>query len=54
VADRKQFSDGWFVESMPDLNQRNPMLANYLIQNTVWWIEYADLSGLRVDTLPLL
>jgi glycosidase len=37
---------------MPDMNQRNPMLANYLIQNTIWWIEYAGLSGLRVDTYP--
>ena len=52
VADRKRFSDGWFVESMPDLNQRNPLLANYLIQNNIWWIEYAGLSGLRVDTYP--
>ncbi|MEI7538448.1 MAG: glycoside hydrolase family 13 protein, partial [Comamonadaceae bacterium] len=52
LADRKRFSDGWFVESMPDMNQRHPMLANYLIQNTVWWIEYAGLSGLRVDTYP--
>jgi len=52
LADRKRFSDGWFVESMPDLNQRNPLLANYLIQNNVWWIEYAGLSGFRVDTYP--
>jgi glycosidase len=52
AMDRKTFSDGWFVESMPDLNQRNPLLANYLIQNTLWWIEYAGLSGLRTDTYP--
>jgi glycosidase len=52
LADRKRFSDGWFVESMPDLNQRNPLLANYLIQNNIWWIEYAGLSGFRVDTYP--
>ena len=51
-ADRRLFSDGWFVETMPDLNQRNPFLATYLIQNTLWWIEYAGLSGLRVDTYP--
>ncbi|QZT37621.1 glycoside hydrolase family 13 protein [Halosquirtibacter xylanolyticus] len=50
--DKKQFSDGWFVESMPDLNQRNPYMANYLTQNAIWWIEYADLMGLRVDTYP--
>jgi glycosidase len=52
VADRKRFSDGWFVESMPDLNQRNPLLATHLIQNNIWWIEYAGLSGFRVDTYP--
>jgi len=48
--DRASFVDGWFVPSMPDLNQRNPFLAAYLIQNAIWWIEYADLSGIRVDT----
>lgn len=48
--DRKLFVDGWFVDSMPDLNQRNPLLAHYLIQNTLWWIEYANLSGIREDT----
>ncbi|GLX79068.1 neopullulanase SusA [Thalassotalea insulae] len=48
--DKTQFSDGWFVPSMPDLNQRNPFVSTYLIQNTLWWIEYANLTGLRVDT----
>ena len=48
--DRASFVDGWFVPSMPDLNQRNPFMATYLIQNAIWWIEYADLSGIRVDT----
>ena len=43
-------SDGWFVKSMPDLNQSNPLVLNYLIQNAIWWIEYADLDGFRVDT----
>ncbi|MDQ7048804.1 MAG: alpha-amylase family glycosyl hydrolase, partial [Enterobacterales bacterium] len=42
--------DGWFVPEMPDLNQRNPYLATYLIQNNIWWIESADLSGMRIDT----
>jgi neopullulanase len=51
-VDRRDFQDGWFVESMPDMNQRNPYLATYLIQNTLWWIEYANLSGLRIDTYP--
>ncbi|MFT4256490.1 MAG: glycoside hydrolase family 13 protein [Pseudoxanthomonas sp.] len=49
-GDRKDFVEGWFVEVMPDLNQRNPHLANYLIQNTLWWIEYAGLAGIREDT----
>jgi len=48
--DRRTFTDGWFVPTMPDLNQRNPQLATYLIQNSIWWIEYAGLTGLRVDT----
>ena len=52
IADRKRFSDGWFVPSMPDLNQRNPRLATYLIQNSIWWVESAGLSGIRVDTWP--
>jgi glycosidase len=45
-------TDGWFVSSMPDLNQRNPLLADYLIQNSIWWIEYARLDGIRHDTHP--
>lgn len=49
-SDQVGFNDGWFVPTMPDLNQRNPLLATYLIQNAIWWIEYANLSGLRVDT----
>ncbi len=50
--DRKLMVEGWFVRSMPDLNQRNPFLANYLVQNSIWWIEYAGLSGIRMDTYP--
>ncbi len=50
--DTKRFVDGWFVQTMPDLNQRNELLATYLIQNTIWWIEYADMSGIRMDTYP--
>ncbi len=49
-ADREAFVAGWFVDAMPDLNQRNPHLARYLIQNSLWWIEYAGLSGIREDT----
>ncbi len=50
--DKKMHSDGWFVETMPDLNQRNPLLADYLIYNTIWWVEYANLGGIRMDTYP--
>ena len=49
-VDRRDFTDGWFVKTMPDLNQRNPLVANYLIQNSIWWVEYADLYGIRTDT----
>lgn len=48
--DKKLCADGWFVKSMPDLNQNNPLVQNYLIQNAIWWVEYADLDGFRVDT----
>lgn len=50
--DKKLAVDGWFVESMPDLNQRNPHVAKYLIQNSIWWIEYSGLDGIRQDTHP--
>jgi glycosidase len=43
-------TDGWFVPTMPDLNQRNHFVADYLIQNSIWWIEYANLDGVRQDT----
>ena len=46
------FTDGWFVETMPDLNQDNEFLSTYLIQASIWWIEFADLSGYRIDTYP--
>ncbi len=48
--DKRYSEDGWFVPTMPDLNQRNPLVLNYLIQNAIWWIEYAELDGFRVDT----
>lgn len=51
-ADKKRMLDGWFVPSMPDLNQRNPFVQNYLNQNHIWWIEYAGIDGLRLDTYP--
>ena len=42
----------WFVDGMPDLNQKNEHLANYLIQNTIWWIETSGIDGIREDTYP--
>ena len=48
--DHSASADGWFDTSMPDMNQSNPLLLTYLIQNTIWWVEYACLDGLRVDT----
>ena len=50
--DKKVLFDGWFVRTMPDLNVNNKYLAKYLIQNTLWWIEYAGLGGTRMDTYP--
>lgn len=50
AIDKKNFTQGWFEIHMPDMNQRNPLVANYQIQNTIWWIEYAGLAGIRADT----
>lgn len=44
--------DGWFVPTMPDLNQRNPHVMTYLIQNSIWWIETIGIDGIRMDTYP--
>ncbi|HQF47281.1 MAG TPA: glycoside hydrolase family 13 protein [Flavobacterium alvei] len=49
-SDTKICMDGWFAPSMPDLNQTNPLVLNYLTQNAIWWIEFANLDGFRVDT----
>jgi len=48
--DAKGCMNGWFDTTMPDMNQQNPLLLNYITQNAIWWIEYANLDGLRVDT----
>ncbi|WP_191088979.1 glycoside hydrolase family 13 protein [Arenibacter lacus] len=50
--DKKAMTHGWFVDTMPDLNQRNPFMAKYLIQNSIWWIETLGLGGIRQDTYP--
>ena len=51
-VDLAETVDGWFVPSMPDLNQRNPHVIKYLIQSSEWWIETADIDGIRMDTYP--
>ena len=50
--DLKETVDGWFVPTMPDLNQRNPHVMTYLIQNSIWWIETVGIDGIRMDTYP--
>lgn len=50
--DKALTEKGWFVRSMPDLNQHNPHLMKYLSQNSIWWIEYAGIDGIRMDTHP--
>ena len=50
--DYKRTVDGWFVKSMPDLNQRNRHLMKYLSQNSIWWIEDSGIDGIRMDTYP--
>ncbi|MBI1932859.1 MAG: cyclomaltodextrinase N-terminal domain-containing protein [Ignavibacteriales bacterium] len=54
-ADKSKIANankGWFVDTMPDLNQTDSLLAEYIIQNTIWWIEYSGLDGIREDTYP--
>ena len=51
-VDLKETVEGWFVPSMPDLNQHNPHLMRYLIQNSIWWIETVGIDGIRMDTYP--
>ncbi len=50
--DKDKSVKGWFDTSMPDLNLENQFLLQYMIQNSIWWIEYAQLSGIRMDTYP--
>ena len=50
--ERRIATDGWFTQVMPDLNQRNRHVARYLIQSSIWWIEYAGINGIRQDTHP--
>lgn len=50
--DKDATVNGWFVRSMPDLNQRNPHLMKYLTQNSIWWVESSGINGIRMDTYP--
>jgi neopullulanase len=45
-------TNGWFTDGMPDLNQENPLVAQWLIQNAIWWVEKANIDGIRLDTFP--
>jgi glycosidase len=51
-VDKKETVEGWFVKGMPDLNQNNPHVMRYLIQNSEWWIETVGIDGIRMDTYP--
>lgn len=51
-AERLLATDGWFTKEMPDFNQRNPLVMDYLIQTSIWWTEYAGIDGVRQDTYP--
>lgn len=49
---RRNLTDGWFLNILPDLNTENPVVVKYLLQNSIWWVESAGLDGLRLDTFP--
>ena len=51
-VDKRETVEGWLVPTMPDLNQRNPHVMTYLIQNSIWWIETVGIDGIRMDTYP--
>ena len=51
-VDLSETVEGWFVPTMPDLNQKNPHVMTYLIQNSFWWIETVGIDGIRMDTYP--
>ena len=51
-VDKRETVDGWFVKTKPDLNQRNPHVMTYLVQNSIWWIETVGIDGIRMDTYP--
>lgn len=50
--DQQDILEGWFADTLPDMNQENPDVARYLIQNATWWVEQTGADGLRIDTFP--
>jgi glycosidase len=48
----RNMTEGWFVDLLPDMNTENPVAAQYLLQNAIWWTEASGLDGFRVDTFP--
>jgi glycosidase len=52
--DQHNVTEGWFANTLPDMNQEDPAVAKYLTQNAIWWIEQAGLDGLRIDTFPYI
>ncbi|UIR56409.1 glycoside hydrolase family 13 protein [Sphingobacterium sp. SRCM116780] len=52
TVDREKMEKGWFVETMPDMNQQNEYVQKYILQSHIWWIEYAGIDGFRIDTYP--
>ena len=51
-ASQQQLTEGWFTDGMPDMNQENPLVSKYLIQNALWWVETAQIDAIRIDTFP--
>ncbi|WP_348267846.1 alpha-amylase family glycosyl hydrolase [Edaphobacter sp. DSM 109919] len=51
-ASSRDLTEGWFTDEMPDMNQENPLVSKYLIQNALWWVETAHLDAIRIDTFP--
>lgn len=52
AASRSDLLNGWFVDAMPDMNQENPLVSAYLIQNALWWVESVGVDAIRIDTFP--
>jgi glycosidase len=49
---KRNLTDGWFFGVLPDMNTENPLVAQYLLQNAIWWTECSGLDGFRIDTFP--